>query len=132
MEISTTALNEMRNTLYFEFQGVVLVDGTGTEVSDVIPTHQSGTDFYPTYEWDNNTTDGRIQLAQDIPFDIAVGEEVAGWRAKSGTYESMGDYWTWDTGFVLGADFNTAVTFSDAGTFTLEGTPTYIDIALAT
>jgi len=125
--IDTATLNGARDSINSDFQGIVLVDSLGTEVSDVIPT-SSTPDFTPTYVWDT-TTDGRIQLAQDVPFSIAAGVEVAGWRAKSGTTD-IGGNWTWDTGFILGEDFNTSVTFSSAGEFTLEGTPTYIQISL--
>lgn len=127
--IDTATLNDLRQELYLSFQGVVLVDSTGTEVSDVIPTHYDP-NFTPTYEWDNSTTDGRVQLAQDIPFSIEAGKEVAGWRGKSGSYSQFGDGWSWDEGFIIGEDFNKSVTFSNAGEFTLEGTPTYIQISL--
>lgn len=125
--IDTATLNGARDSINGDFEGVVLVNSTGTEVSDVIPT-SSTTDFTATYTW-NTTTDGRIQLDQDVPFSIDAGVEVAGWRGKSGTTDTGGN-WTWDTGFIIGEDFNTSVTFSSAGEFTLEGTPTYIEISL--
>lgn len=126
--IDTATLNGARDSINGDFQGIVLVDSTGTEVSDVIPT-SSTPDFTPTYTWDT-TTDGRIQLAQDVPFSINAGVEVAGWRAKSGSTDISGKWSSWDNGFILGEDFNKSVTFSSAGVFTLEGTSTYIQISL--
>jgi len=126
--IDLTALNGARDSIYNDFQGVVLVNSSGTEVSDVVPTH-SATGFTPTYTWDR-TTDGRIQLAQDIPFPVTEGTEVAGWRSKSGAYDDGIGEWTWDSTFIIGEDFNTPANFSYDGEFTLKATPTYIQISL--
>lgn len=126
--LSTSTLNGARDSIYNDFKGVVLVNSSGNEVSDVVPTH-SVTGFTPTYTWDIST-DGRIQLAQDTPFPVTEGTEVAGWRAKNGTYDDGTGTWTWDTGFIIGEDFNTPANFSYDGEFTLESTPTYIQISV--
>lgn len=126
--IDTETLNGARDSISGDFQGVVLVNSAGEEVSEVIPTG-STPNFTPTFTWDR-TTDGRIQLAQDVPFSIEAGKEVAGWRCKSGSYSQFSNGWSWDEGFIIGEDFNTSVTLSSAGEFTLEGTSTYIQISL--
>ncbi len=125
--IETSLLNGLRDEIKFNAQGIVLVDDTGTEVSDVISLAPLGANDTADYEWDT-TTDGRLQIPQDIDYSISSGSTVAGWRAKTGSLD-IGDNRDWDSGFTLGKDFNSSVDFTSDGTFTLEATGTYIDIS---
>lgn len=113
MYISNELLNNLANYCKNNTVGIVLVNSSNTVVADMTNT----TD---TVSWDT-TQIGKLQLLNDVNYDVSAGSTVAGWRAVNSSDLML-----------YGGNLPSPVSFDSSGQFNLSAQGTYFLILAAT
>lgn len=112
MYISNTLLNSLANYCKNQSAGIVLVNSSNSVVADM-------SDTTDTMSWDETQT-GKLQLVNDMVYNISAGSEVDGWRAINSSDD-----------MIFGGNLPDPVSFDTAGEFTLAAQGTYFLILAA-